>query len=111
MVLVDWAGSGGYTTIQQGCVNASPGDTILIRQGTYSAYDPGADYVGIYLEDDNFTDCDPMFCDGGADDYKLDSASPCADDTPCTWVGAFETGCGANSAGSASWGRLKTLFR
>jgi hypothetical protein len=56
---------------------------------------------------------DPLFCDEDAADYSLDAASPCAPGSAssCGLVGAYPVGCGATQAESASWGRVKALYR
>lgn len=43
----------------------------------------------------NLVLADPLFCDSGADDYRLSSTSPCASlNSPiCGLIGAFDVGC------------------
>jgi hypothetical protein len=49
-LIVDWAGSGDFTTIQEGLDAAAAGDTVLVLQGTYHEHllmGSGADGVAL----------------------------------------------------------------
>jgi hypothetical protein len=56
---------------------------------------------------------DPLFCDASNLDFTLRSNSPCApgNNPACGQVGAFGADCGSVSIESASWGKIKSLYR
>jgi predicted outer membrane repeat protein len=56
---------------------------------------------------------DPLFCDLAAQDYTLQSSSPCApmNSGGCGLIGALDVGCGTVSVESKSWGQIKGLYR
>ncbi len=57
---------------------------------------------------------DPLFCNLGAHDYRLQQNSPCAPGSApnpeCDLIGAWGVGC-QSSAEPASWGAIKAMFR
>ena len=56
---------------------------------------------------------DPLFCDPGGDDFRLQEGSPCGPDynPDCGLIGAWPVGCGGTPSEATSWGALKALFR
>lgn len=78
----------------------------------------GGDWVGpieAFLGADGNISADPLFCDPLLLDFTLHAGSPCAPFTPpnetCDLIGAWPVGCAPTPAQSATWGRMKTLFR
>lgn len=79
---------------------------------------PGGDWIGpiahLYGVDGNISE-NPLFCGPEAGDFQLGSDSPCRPFSPpneeCDLIGAWPVGCGPTPAASASWGRIKTLYR
>jgi len=108
-----------------GCTHIGFGGNIIALNGTgvyracflgdYNCNDVwgnNTDYqVVIPAGDDNFPDCDPMFCAPGANNYYLDEFSPCASGETCGLIGALPVGCGASPVLESSWGGVKALFR
>jgi len=79
----------------------------------------GGDWVGclagMYLMDENFSE-DPLFCMEENPDlpYSLNENSPCLPEySPCgQLVGAFEQGCGDETAiENVTWGMVKSMYR
>lgn len=58
---------------------------------------------------------DPLYCDPVNKDFTLQTCSPCRPFSPpnpeCDLIGAWSVGCGGTPVQSASWGRIKALFR
>jgi predicted outer membrane repeat protein len=56
---------------------------------------------------------DPLFCGLAAQDYTLQSSSPCApmNSGGCGLIGALGEGCEPVSVESKSWGQIKGLYR
>jgi hypothetical protein len=74
----------------------------------------GDDFCGQDLGG-NFS-ADPLFCDFENGDYSLDRASPCLpgqhpSGAECGLVGALGQGCGITPVETASWGRIKDVYR
>jgi hypothetical protein len=63
--------------------------------------------------DPSETFLDPLFCDPSNLDFTLHDDSPCApgNNPSCGQVGAFGAACGSVSIESASWGKIKSLYR
>ena len=56
---------------------------------------------------------DPLFCNPGVEDYRIQEDSPCAPDNS-PWgelIGAYEPGCEPTAVREASWGAIKAMFR
>lgn len=58
---------------------------------------------------------DPLFCDPAVEDFYLQANSPCAPFSPpneeCDLIGAWPVNCSATLVETASWGRIKALFK
>ncbi len=56
---------------------------------------------------------DPLFCDAGAGDLTLNSASPCApaNSGSCELIGALNVGCGPVAVEPTTWGAIKASYR
>jgi hypothetical protein len=69
--------------------------------------------IGGYAPDATDLFLDPHFCAPASLDFSLAENSPyaAANNAPCGQVGALGEGCGPTSIESASWGRIKTLYR
>ncbi len=74
----------------------------------------GGDWVGCIAEQEgvNGNFClDPLFCGSEVSDFRLSSASPCANGLGCGQIGAFGMGCGPTAIEYTTWGQIKTRFR
>ncbi|MBD3236469.1 MAG: hypothetical protein GF330_07185 [Candidatus Eisenbacteria bacterium] len=78
----------------------------------------GGDWTGCIADQlgvDGNIRLDPLLCDAGNQDFTLEDCSPCTPFSPpnaeCDLIGAHPVGCGGSPATSASWGRVKSLFR
>jgi hypothetical protein len=75
----------------------------------------GGDWVHGFEDDlgvDGNISADPLFCDPGTEDYRLQEGSPCGPDynPECGLVGAWPVGCGGTPVEQTTWGALKSLF-
>ena len=74
---------------------------------------PEGHAVGFTLDSTDLI-ADPEFCNATANDFTVQSSSPCLpENSPaCTaLIGAWPSGCGAVSVESKSWGRIKADYR
>jgi predicted outer membrane repeat protein len=76
----------------------------------------GGDWVGWvehhYGMNGNISE-DPLFCDPGFHDFRLDCQSPCAatQQPECDLIGAWPVGCGSTTVEKTTWSSLKALYR
>ena len=84
---------------------------LLGRYTSNNVWGNDTDYFASSPGEDDFPDCDPLFCDYPGGDYTLDAASPCLQPEGECRIGAFGVGCGAAPAEDTTWGCLKSLFR
>jgi hypothetical protein len=57
---------------------------------------------------------DPMFCDPDQGDFTLRSSSACAPEhspSGCGLIGALPVSCGPDAVESATWGRVKAIYK
>jgi hypothetical protein len=85
-------------------------ETILdaVRRSSAITLDPSNFEIGPYG--------DPQFCGAGADNFYLQSDSPCAPGNhpngyDCGFIGAYPVNCGKVDVEKQSWGSIKSLYR
>jgi hypothetical protein len=112
------AGSGSWQ-IANTIVSLNSGQAIFGSVSTLSCSDlwgNSGDWVGGIagqLGINGNISLDPGFCNPAADNWGIDSGSPCAPENSggCGLIGALGVGCGPTSVQETSWGKIKTLFR
>jgi predicted outer membrane repeat protein len=102
---------------QQGAPYATaPGSVLAVAcSDTWGNAVSDAFPAGVLDGGGNFS-LDPQFCGPGAMNYLLNQVSPCLDGNhpagaPCGPIGALGAGCGSVGAETATWGRIKALYR
>jgi hypothetical protein len=93
-------------------INTNPGLAVLTCCDLYG--NPGGDWVGGVADQYGVRgniSADPLFCDPGGDDFRLQEGSPCAPGEECGLMGAWPVGCGGTPVEETSWGAVKALFR
>lgn len=77
---------------------------------------PGGNYAGDVADptgSDGNISADPLFCNVGLGDYRLNENSPCApahSPSGCGLIGALDVGCGPTAVEPSTWGRVKSLY-
>ena len=93
-------------------VGARPDAVVTTHCNVF--WDNLSGHVGGFTLDPTDLIADPEFCNASANDFTVQSSSPCLpqNNPSCTaLIGAWPSGCGAVSVESKSWGRIKADYR
>jgi hypothetical protein len=111
----------GTAAIRSNIIVANNNTGICRAGDLYLPPMPDVDYNDVWGNGQNYwsvipgahdISANPMFCEPSADNYFLDSLSPCYKTGEMnTDMGALGVGCGASSVEPASWGAIKAMYR
>jgi hypothetical protein len=111
--------SSSLTTVEGNLiVDCTGGGVVWVQSGET----PGAECNGFWNNEGGLGDYapdpsdlfqDPQFCAPASLDFSLAGSSPytAANSPSCGQIGALGEGCGPTSIESASWGRIKQMYR